>query len=92
MAVVAEALGRLGSEAPRTDAGTGRVTIPVDGGRAVIADAVRALDALAVEVDDIGLRRPTLDEVFLTLTGSPIDGDDTSTPDPTDEQLAALAA
>ena len=75
LAVVAEALGRLGSEAPRTDAGTGRVTIPVDGGRAVIAEAVRALDALAVEVDDIGLRRPTLDEVFLTLTGSPIDGD-----------------
>jgi ABC-2 type transport system ATP-binding protein len=58
----------------------------------VIAEAVRALDALAVEVDDLGLRRPTLDEVFLTLTGSPIDGDDTSTPDPTDEQLAALAA
>ena len=76
LAVVAEALGRLGSEAPRTDAGTGRVTIPVDGGRAVIADAVRALDALAVEVDDIGLRRPTLDEVFLTLTGSPIADDD----------------
>ena len=76
LTVVAEALGRLGTEAPRTDAGTGRVTIPVDGGRAVIAEAVRALDALAVEVDDIGLRRPTLDEVFLTLTGSPIDADD----------------
>jgi hypothetical protein len=36
---------------------------------------VRALDDLAIEVDDVGLRRPTLDEVFLTLTGSPIDGD-----------------
>ena len=73
---MAEALGRLGSEAPRVDAGTGRVTIPVDGGRAVIAEAVRALDALAVEVDDVGLRRPTLDEVFLTLTGEPIDRGD----------------
>ena len=104
LAVVAEALGRLGGEAPRIDAGTSRVTIPVDGGRAVIAEAVRALDALAVEVDDIGLRRPTLDEVFLTLTGSPIDadadepGDTTSldtdiTTDPTtDEQFAARAA
>ena len=106
--VVAEALGRMGTDAPRTDAGTGRVTIPVDGGRAVIADAVRALDALAVEVDDIGLRRPTLDEVFLTLTGSPIAGDDSGTdapgpdagpapsidtdPTTTDERFAAQAA
>jgi len=99
---VAEGLGRLGSEAPRADAGTGRVSIPVDGGRAVIAEAVRALDALAVEVDDVGLRRPTLDEVFLTLTGSAIDGDhapdsDTSVPDvtdptTTDERFAARAA
>jgi daunorubicin resistance ABC transporter ATP-binding subunit len=104
MAVVAEALGRLGTDAPRTDAGTSRVTVPVSGGRAVIAEAVRALDALAVDVDDIGLRRPTLDEVFLTLTGSPID-DDTDTdaesaepttvptvPTTTDERFAARAA
>jgi daunorubicin resistance ABC transporter ATP-binding subunit len=75
LAIVAESLGRLGVEAPRIDAAINRVTIPVDGGRAVIAEAVRALDALAVEVDDIGLRRPTLDEVFLALTGSPIDDD-----------------
>ncbi|MDD9372177.1 MAG: DUF4162 domain-containing protein, partial [Acidimicrobiales bacterium] len=73
LAIVAESLGRLGVEAARIDAAVNRVTIPVDGGRAVIAEAVRALDALAVEVDDIGLRRPTLDEVFLALTGSPID-------------------
>ena len=91
--IVAESLGRLGVEAPRVDAGTGRVTIPVDGGRAVIAEAVRTLDALAVEVDDIGLRRPTLDEVFLALTGSSIGAgagsddhettDDSQTPDTT---------
>ena len=73
VSVVAESLGRIGVEAPRVDAGTHRVTIPVSGGRAVMAEAIRALDALAIEVDDIGLRRPTLDEVFLTLTGSPID-------------------
>ena len=96
LAVVAESLGRIGVEAPRVDAGTHRVTIPVSGGRAVVAEAIRALDALAVEVDDIGLRRPTLDEVFLTLTGSPIDGgagSDTATDDPTDQiaddQIAA---
>jgi ABC-2 type transport system ATP-binding protein len=99
VAVVAQSLGRLGVEAPRVDAGTNRVTIPATGGRAVIAEAIRMLDALAVEVDDIGLRRPTLDEVFLTLTGSPIDADP-STDDPTDTdestdndgQFAAQAA
>jgi daunorubicin resistance ABC transporter ATP-binding subunit len=85
LTVVAESLGRIGVEAPRVDAGTHRVTIPVSGGRAVMAEAIRALDALAVEVDDIGLRRPTLDEVFLTLTGSPIDGDETDMTDETDE-------
>ena len=82
LSVVAESVGRIGVEAPRVDAGTQRVTIPVAGGRAVIAEAIRALDALDVEVDDIGLRRPTLDEVFLTLTGSPILAGE---PEPTDE-------
>ncbi|HET6772237.1 MAG TPA: ATP-binding cassette domain-containing protein [Acidimicrobiales bacterium] len=78
---LAGALAAVGVEGPRVHAGTSRVTVPVDGGRAVIAAAVRAVDALGVEVDDIGLRRPTLDEVFLALTGEPIepidrDGDD----------------
>lgn len=89
---LAEALAPLGAAAPRLHAGTSRVTVPVSGGRAVIAAAVRALDGLDIDVDDIGLRRPTLDEVFLTLTGSPIDGDgpddadtdpDSTTPDST---------
>jgi ABC-2 type transport system ATP-binding protein len=89
LAVVAESLGRLGVETPRIDAGTNRVTIPVDGGRAVIAEAVRALDALDVAIDDIGLRRPTLDEVFLALTGNTADDSSTTTDG---EMLAARAA
>jgi len=43
--------------------------VPVTGGAAVLADALRRLDAERIEVDDVGLRRPTLDDVFLTLTG-----------------------
>ena len=34
-----------------------------------IVEAVRRLDEAGVDVDDLGLRRPTLDDVFLTLTG-----------------------
>ena len=37
----------------------------------MLTRAVRELDAAGVEVDDIGFRRPTLDEVFLSLTGKP---------------------
>ncbi|HEV7762124.1 MAG TPA: ATP-binding cassette domain-containing protein [Acidimicrobiales bacterium] len=69
---LATALEQLGEAAPRIDEITGRVTVPVDDGRAAIARTVRVLDQLDVEVDDIGVRRPTLDEVFLTLTGSSI--------------------
>ena len=38
------------------------------GGTAALLTAVRALDAAGLEVDDVLLRRPTLDEVFLHLT------------------------
>ncbi|MEV8443428.1 ATP-binding cassette domain-containing protein [Actinosynnema sp. NPDC051121] len=46
-----------------------RLTVPVSGGAEVLVDGVRRLDAESVKVLDIGLRRPTLDDVFLTLTG-----------------------
>ena len=73
---LATALAPLGGDAPRVDEVARRITLPVEGGRAVISAAVRALDEAGAEVDDIGLRRPTLDEVFLTLTGEPIDRGD----------------
>ncbi len=46
-----------------------RYSAPVSGGSPVLIDAVRALDSQHIGVADIGLRRPTLDDVFLTLTG-----------------------
>ena len=45
--------------------------VPVSGGSAVLVEALRRLDAAGIEVDDVGLRRPTLDDVFLALTGRP---------------------
>jgi ABC-2 type transport system ATP-binding protein len=50
------------------DAETLRVGAPVSGRAAALTEAVRALDEAGVGVADIGLRRPTLDEVFLHLT------------------------
>lgn len=68
---LARALAAVGSDEPRVDAGTNRVTVPVAGGRSTITAAVQALGGIEVEVDDLGLRQPTLDEVFLNLTGAP---------------------
>jgi ABC-2 type transport system ATP-binding protein len=46
-----------------------RLTVPSTGGSSVLVQVIRELDAEQVAIDDIGLRRPTLDDVFLTLTG-----------------------
>ena len=55
------------------DRHTRRVTVPVDGGSAVLIAALRELDGAGLAVQDVGLRRPTLDDVFLTLTGRAVE-------------------
>jgi ABC-2 type transport system ATP-binding protein len=45
------------------------VSVPVHRPSGAVVQAVRRLDAAGVEADDVALRRPTLDDVFLTLTG-----------------------
>ncbi|GAA0432781.1 daunorubicin resistance protein DrrA family ABC transporter ATP-binding protein [Acrocarpospora corrugata] len=54
-----------------------RVTIPVAGGTASLTTALVRLAAEHVAVRDAGLRRPTLDEVFLSLTGHQTDTENT---------------
>jgi ABC-2 type transport system ATP-binding protein len=61
------ALGPMAAETPV--AADGVVNVPVRARRGVIAEAVRLLTAEGIGVDDINLRRPTLDDVFLSLTG-----------------------
>jgi hypothetical protein len=52
------------------DNSTGEITLPIRGeGPQLLAEAVRRLDAAGIRLADIALRRPTLDEVFLQLTG-----------------------
>ena len=46
-----------------------RLTAPVSGGGKVLVEALSRLEAEGIAVLDVGLRRPTLDDVFLTLTG-----------------------
>jgi ABC-2 type transport system ATP-binding protein len=85
LSVVAEILASVAAEPPRTDDDTQRVSAPVDGGASELSTVVRLLDERGLHVDDIGLRRPTLDEVFLVLTGQ-------SAETPTDPDATANAA
>ncbi|MFJ3983475.1 ATP-binding cassette domain-containing protein [Streptomyces fungicidicus] len=54
-----------------------KITTPVSGGAKLLAEIIRDLDADGIEIDDIGLRRPTLDDVFLSLTGHVAEAGDT---------------
>ena len=65
----AESLARVSTGQVVTDAEAHRVIAPVSGGSTVLVDAVRALDGDGIAVADVVLRRPTLDDVFLSLTG-----------------------
>ncbi len=69
VAAARRALAPVGAGEAQLDRDGRRLTLPVDGGSAVLVAAIRELDAAGVTVSDIGLRRPTLDDVFLSLTG-----------------------
>ena len=60
-------LAHLTDEPPRVDHANRRITLTVDNGSQRLAEAIRVLDAQRIAVDDIALRRPSLDEVFLGL-------------------------
>src|SRR5215216_7758188 len=62
-----EALAPLADERPKCDHGI--LVMPMDKSRADIAEAVRRLDDAQVGIADIAIRRPTLDDVFISLTG-----------------------
>ena len=69
----AEAAGTvlgLGPGGGNVDNNTGEINVPVGtDGTTILTEAVRRLDAEDIKLADIGLRRPTLDDVFLALTG-----------------------
>lgn len=64
-----------GSGDARIDDDGVTVTMPVAGGAAMLAAIIRDLDAAGVGISDIGVRRPSLDDVFLALTGHTAGGD-----------------
>ncbi|MFF9109351.1 ATP-binding cassette domain-containing protein [Streptomyces sp. NPDC014805] len=69
MATAAEVLHGFGKGETTIEEHTRKLTVPVVGGAKLLAEVIRELDTRGIEIDDIGLRRPTLDDVFLSLTG-----------------------
>ena len=67
---VGHILERVTSNPPRLDHNGRRASAPTAGGAKDLAIVIRTLDDTSVMVDEIGVRRPTLDEVFLTLTNA----------------------
>jgi ABC-2 type transport system ATP-binding protein len=70
-------LGKIGHDL-RVDVPTRRAFVSADDGSTRLMEALRALDQQGLAVEDISLRRPTLDEVFLSLTGKPAQTTDSS--------------
>jgi ABC-2 type transport system ATP-binding protein len=69
-ASAAAAVSRVTGTRPAVDRDTRRISSPVRDRVMALTEIVRALDATGIVAEDIVLRRPTLDEVFLHLTGN----------------------
>jgi ABC-2 type transport system ATP-binding protein len=70
---VAASLAAVDHGEPQVEEATRRVSVSVEAGTDRLRDALQSLDAAGVVVDDVALRPPTLDEVFLALTGQALD-------------------
>ncbi|NEW28476.1 ATP-binding cassette domain-containing protein [Nocardia cyriacigeorgica] len=70
LSTAAAALGDLVPTAVSAELnGADRLSIPAPEGAATLAEALRRLDSAGVDLADIALRRPSLDDVFLSITG-----------------------
>ncbi|QGK68209.1 ATP-binding cassette domain-containing protein [Allosaccharopolyspora coralli] len=73
-----QVVSRVAASEPQVDTEELRVHAPVSERVAALTDVARTLQDARIRVEDIGLRRPTLDEVFLRLTGRPAESEEDS--------------
>jgi ABC-2 type transport system ATP-binding protein len=76
LSAAAAIVARVAEGAPDADPATRRVSAPVRDRVTALTEVVRALDHAGIVAEDLGLRRPTLDEVFLRLTGRPAEAEE----------------
>jgi ABC-2 type transport system ATP-binding protein len=68
LSAAAAVLAAIAGSRPQVDPDTGRLTAAITAGAVTLPELVRRLDAAGVEAEDVSIRRPTLDEVFLAET------------------------
>jgi ABC-2 type transport system ATP-binding protein len=68
LSAAAAVLAAIAGSRPQVDPDTGRLTAAITAGAMTLPELVRRLDAAGVEAEDVSIRRPTLDEVFLAET------------------------
>jgi daunorubicin resistance ABC transporter ATP-binding subunit len=69
---VEEILAAVSDDTPQSDIDTQRASVSVDSGADKLGVVVQMLHDQRIALDDVGVRRPSLDEVFLALTGQPL--------------------
>jgi ABC-2 type transport system ATP-binding protein len=69
VAAAADIVKSVGVTEPDVDFEARRISVPVERGTTALVEAVRRLDAAGIEPDELEIRKPTLDDVFLKLTG-----------------------
>ncbi len=77
-----QALRAISGSEPTIDAETRRITTPAAEGPRTLTQVVRALDGASIAPTDIALHKPSLDDVFLTLTGHPAESAPSEEPAP----------
>ncbi|KPI08924.1 daunorubicin resistance ABC transporter ATPase subunit [Actinobacteria bacterium OK074] len=86
------AVARVATAEPDTDNADLRVHAPVSDRVAALTDVARTLQDMRIQVEDIGLRRPSLDDVFLHLTGRRTDSEGDEGEDGEGESTASGAS
>ena len=86
----ADVLATFGQARPRVDTDQQTVRLPTHGGTALLIEVGRRLMDERVQLDDLGIRRPSLDDVFLSLTGTKTHaGAETAGPRDFEEQVSS---
>jgi ABC-2 type transport system ATP-binding protein len=60
---------------------TGEISLPADNGASILVDIIRKMDAIGISLEEFGLQKPTLDDVFLAITGHTTDSSKIKTND-----------
>ena len=89
LAAARDVLGRHADAVPQIDPAARTVEAPVTSGARRMPDIVRDLDAAGVLLDDLGIRRPSLDDVFLILTGHAAGDGQARRPHATEKEFAS---